>query len=68
MSDSGELLFEQPSKDTLQVILCGSWKLGELLPSTDDVLQKVESKGPIRKISFDAAKLGDWDSGLLTLS
>ena len=42
MSDSGELLFEQPSKDTLQVILSGSWKLGQPLPSTDDVRQILE--------------------------
>jgi phospholipid/cholesterol/gamma-HCH transport system permease protein len=66
MSGSGELLFEQPSQDTLRVILCGSWKLGEPLPSTDDVRQKIESSGPIRQISFNAEKLGDWDSGLLT--
>jgi phospholipid/cholesterol/gamma-HCH transport system permease protein len=66
MSESGELLFEQPSEDTLRVILSGSWKLGEPLPSTDDIRQKVESTGPIRHISFNAEKLGDWDSGLLT--
>ncbi len=66
MSDSGELLFEQPSKDTLRVILSGSWKLGEPLPSTDDVRQQVESAGSIRQISFNTEKLGDWDSGLLT--
>ncbi len=66
MSDSGELIFEQTSKDTLRVILSGSWKLGEPLPSTDDVRQKVESAGPIRQISLNAEKIGDWDSGLLT--
>ncbi len=66
MSEPGELLFEQPSKDTLQVILSGSWKLGEPLPSTDDVRQKVESGESIRQISFNAEKLGEWDSGLVT--
>ncbi len=66
MSGSGELLFEQPSKDTLHVILSGSWKLGKPLPSSDDVRQKVESAGHIRQITFNAEKLGDWDSGLLT--
>jgi phospholipid/cholesterol/gamma-HCH transport system permease protein len=65
MSDSGELLFEQPSRDTLRVILSGSWKLGKALPSTDGVRQKVESSGPIRRISFNTEKLGEWDSGLL---
>jgi len=66
MSGSGELLFEQPSEDTLRVILSGNWKLGEPLPPTDDVRQKVESAGNIRQITFNAEKLGDWDSGLLT--
>ncbi len=66
MSEPGELLFEQPSNDTLQVILAGSWKLGEPLPSPEDVRQKIESAGPIRQISFNAEKLGDWDSGLIT--
>jgi len=32
MSGPVELLFEQSSKDTLKVILSGSWKLGEGLP------------------------------------
>ncbi|MDJ0828975.1 MAG: ABC transporter permease [Desulfobacterales bacterium] len=66
MSSSGELLFEQPSQDNLQVIFSGSWKLGEPLPSADDVRQKIESAGPIRQITFNTEKLGDWDSGLLT--
>ncbi len=66
MSDSGELLIDQPSEDTLVVILSGSWKLGEALPSTDAFSQKVESAGSIRQISINAEKLGDWDSGLIT--
>ena len=66
MPDSGELLFEQPSKDTLQVILSGSWKLGDPLPSPEDVRQKVESTGAIRQITINADNLGEWDSGLLT--
>jgi len=37
MSDPGELHFEQPSNDTLQVIFSGSWKLAEPLPTADDV-------------------------------
>jgi phospholipid/cholesterol/gamma-HCH transport system permease protein len=66
MSDPGELHIEQPSKDTLRVILSGNWKLGDSLPSADDVWQKIESNDPIRQISFGAENLGDWDSGLLT--
>jgi DNA-binding transcriptional regulator YhcF (GntR family) len=66
MSGSGELIFEQASKDMLRLIISGSWKLGEPLLSTNDVRQKVESAGRIRQITFNAEKLGNWDSGLLT--
>ena len=66
MTGAGELLFEQPSRDTLRVMLSGSWKLGEPLPSMDEVRQKVESSGEIRQISLNAEKLGEWDSVLLT--
>lgn len=52
MSGPGELLLEQPSKDTLRVILSGSWKLGEPLPSTDDIRQKIESLGDIQSINL----------------
>jgi len=65
MSGAGELLFEQPSKDTLRVMLSGSWKLGQPLPSTDELRQQVESAGHIRQITLNAKKLGDWDTGLL---
>ena len=66
MSSSGELLFEQPSKETLSLKLSGNWKLGQPLPSTNDVQHQVESAGDIRKITFNAEKLGDWDTGLLS--
>jgi len=66
MSGSGELVFDQPAKDTLRVSLLGSWRLGQPLPSADDVSQELESTGPVRQIVFNADKLGEWDSGLLT--
>jgi phospholipid/cholesterol/gamma-HCH transport system permease protein len=48
------------------VILSGRWKLGEALPSADNVLKKVDSTTTIRQIKFDTTKLTDWDTGLLT--
>jgi phospholipid/cholesterol/gamma-HCH transport system permease protein len=66
MSGSGELLFDQPSKDTMTVILSGSWRIGNPLPSTDDVRQKIESAGHVHQITINAENLADWDSGLLT--
>ena len=66
MSAAGELLIEQPSQDTLQVILSGHWKLVESLPSADVVQQRVEGTPGVRNIVFDTRQLADWDSGLLT--
>ena len=65
MSAAGELLIEQPSQDTLQVILSGRWKLGEALPSADEIQQKLDGTPGISKIAFDTRQLADWDSGLL---
>jgi len=66
MSAAGELLIEQPSQDTLQVILSGHWKLEESLPSADVVQQRVAGTPGVRNIVFDTRQLADWDSGLLT--
>jgi phospholipid/cholesterol/gamma-HCH transport system permease protein len=65
MSSSGELLFDQPSEDTLKVILSGRWKLAKDLPSADVVLQKIQGAPAVRNIGIDAQGLAEWDSGLL---
>ena len=54
MSTPGELLFEQPSEDTLRVILSGPWKLGKELPSAGVVLEKLKSARSVRDIGIDA--------------
>ncbi len=35
MTARGEMIMEQPSADTLKVILSGRWKLGNDLPGAD---------------------------------
>jgi phospholipid/cholesterol/gamma-HCH transport system permease protein len=65
MATRGELLFEQPSEDTLKVILSGPWKLGKDLPSADVVMQKAKGAPAVRDIGLDAQGLVDWDTGLL---
>jgi phospholipid/cholesterol/gamma-HCH transport system permease protein len=66
MSAPGELLLRQPSEDTLTLVFTGRWRLGEALPSVDEVRQRVESAPPLRRITFETENLSDWDSGLLT--
>jgi phospholipid/cholesterol/gamma-HCH transport system permease protein len=49
----------------LYLALTGSWKLGNELPSADDLQKKIESGG-VRRVAFDTSGLKDWDSSLLT--
>jgi hypothetical protein len=43
MTAPGEMIMEQPSADTLKVILSGDWRLGGELPGADKVQQRLEA-------------------------
>jgi phospholipid/cholesterol/gamma-HCH transport system permease protein len=66
MTARGEMTMEQPSADTLKVILSGHWKLGGDLPGADKVQQTLASRPGFRNLVFDSRELASWDSGLLT--
>jgi phospholipid/cholesterol/gamma-HCH transport system permease protein len=66
MTARGEMIMEQPSADTLKVILSGHWKLGGELPGADKVQQRLAGRPGVRTIIFDTRELASWDSGLLT--
>jgi phospholipid/cholesterol/gamma-HCH transport system permease protein len=66
MTARGEMIMEQPSADTLKVMLSGHWKLGGELPGADKVRQRLESRPGVRNVVFDTRQLASWDSGLLT--
>jgi len=66
MTARGEMIMEQPSADTLKVILSGQWKLGGELPGADKVQQTLEGKPGVRNLVFDTGELASWDTGLLT--
>jgi phospholipid/cholesterol/gamma-HCH transport system permease protein len=66
MMARGEMTMEQPSEDTLKLILSGSWKLGGELPGTEQVQQTLEGKPGVRNLIFDTRELAHWDTGLLT--
>jgi phospholipid/cholesterol/gamma-HCH transport system permease protein len=61
----GSVGFEQPASSTLLVRLAGSWRLGDKLPSPDDVRRQVELTGA-RRMVFDTRGIVGWDSSLLT--
>jgi phospholipid/cholesterol/gamma-HCH transport system permease protein len=66
MTARGDMSIEQPSADTLKVILSGHWKLGGELPGADKVQQRLEGRPGVRNLVFDTRELASWDSGLLT--
>ncbi len=66
MSAAAEMTIQQPSGDSLLLVLSGSWKIGEVLPASADVQRKIESAPAIRTLAFDTQQLAGWDSGLLT--
>jgi phospholipid/cholesterol/gamma-HCH transport system permease protein len=65
MAATGKLQLQKTEKGLLTVALADSWKLGQDLPSADEVLHEFEGMPGIRSIAFDTRKLAEWDSGLL---
>jgi phospholipid/cholesterol/gamma-HCH transport system permease protein len=65
MAASGELQLEKTEEGSLTVALGGSWKLGQELPSADDVLHALEGMPGTGRLAFDTRELTEWDSGLL---
>ena len=51
-------------EDCLLLVLSGRWCLDQVLPTRETVEQ--ELRQGVRRLKFDAAALGAWDSGLLT--
>jgi len=45
MTARGEMTMEQPSADTLKVILSGHWKLGGDLPEADKIQETLQGRG-----------------------
>src|SRR5215831_8625008 len=56
----------RPTADTLCVQLSGQWTIQAVLPSTAEVQAQCEASPGVRRLSFEASALSDWDSALLT--
>jgi phospholipid/cholesterol/gamma-HCH transport system permease protein len=50
---------------TLNIILKGSWRLHNVLPSVDPVIQRLTPDSGLKRITFSSDDITDWDSGLL---
>jgi phospholipid/cholesterol/gamma-HCH transport system permease protein len=62
----GTLDVTRPTADTLCVRLSGQWTIQAALPSTAEVQARCEASPGVRRLSFAASDLADWDSVLLT--
>ena len=61
-----EVSFARADNSTLLVRLAGDWHLRHGLPSTGLVEKQLDTDPKPTRLTFDAAGLRDWDSGLLT--
>jgi len=60
-----DLSFSRPTDDTLLIRLRGSWRIGQDLPSADEVQKQFDSGAPTKRLAFDTKELTGWDSALL---
>jgi hypothetical protein len=56
----------RPDERTLLVRLAGSWTVHGALPGSAEVERAMDTSPRPERVTFDAARLGRWDSGLLT--
>jgi len=61
-----DLEFRRPDPDTLVLRLSGGWTIHAAVPSADTVRRQLDAGGPVRRVVFDAERLKEWDSALLT--
>jgi phospholipid/cholesterol/gamma-HCH transport system permease protein len=66
MPSPGTVSFSRLEDGTLLVHLGGTWKIGQELPSADEVMNHVAMQHDSHLITFDHSGLDTWDSSLLT--
>lgn len=65
MTKPGEIILQESDDSTVTLVLTGSWKLGGIGSSAEDIYQRLQSLPTPSKIKFDSSQLSEWDSGLL---
>jgi phospholipid/cholesterol/gamma-HCH transport system permease protein len=59
------IALERADPGTLRLAIRGDWLLKRGLPTAAELDRLIQSAGAAERLSFDAARLGAWDSGLL---
>jgi len=60
------LSFDYPSPNILRLKLSGEWLLHVGIPNENEALHQLSENKNITQVTFDAAELGKWDSGLIS--
>jgi len=63
--EQGRVSFERTSNLSLVVRISGPWHLQRDLPPASLVAAELDSRPATKRLSFDAAQLTHWDSGLI---
>lgn len=66
MPEGSTISFSRSDDNTMVVHLLGNWKIGQQLPSPNDVQKQVDRTSGIQRLAFDTKHLTGWDTGLLT--
>jgi phospholipid/cholesterol/gamma-HCH transport system permease protein len=66
MAQTASLDLRRTDDGVLQIRLGGDWLLASELPSAVAVLDQIRGAAPPRRVKFDGADLGRWDTALLT--
>jgi phospholipid/cholesterol/gamma-HCH transport system permease protein len=63
---AADIALESDPAGGLGVSLGGNWLLGQALPGPDPVLDRLRGTPKPSRVSFEAGRLGEWDTGLIT--
>jgi phospholipid/cholesterol/gamma-HCH transport system permease protein len=66
MQAQSKIDFSQPSPNSLNVLISGSWHIGSQLPGPATVLSRLEADSRIKSIIIDTNGLAGWDTSFLT--
>lgn len=55
-----------PRKESLLIQIAGDWKIGNRLPSADELEKQLTAGSQIERVGFDTRELKGWDTSLLT--
>ena len=57
-----------PTPAVACIELAGAWRKEHRLPDPSEIWREVEMSPPVHRLTFDARRVTDWDSGLVTFA